>query len=135
MKRMTSKHPLRRAAAVVEMAVVAPVLMLILFGIIEFGWMMTVQNTMVNAAREAVRVGALQGYTEADMYSKAVECLTPMGLASKVQMEFSSASTENPMVGAEFSVNRSSVSLIGEFFNFLPSGELNARAYMRKEGM
>ena len=50
----------RRGAAVVEMAVVAPVLILLLGGIIQFGGLFFLHNNMVNAAREAARALAVK---------------------------------------------------------------------------
>ncbi len=124
----------RRGAAAVEMALVMPVLFLMVFGIIEFGWMMSVQNTLVNAAREGARLGALQGYDAADMQQRVVEYLTPMGLQDTVSMTITEATEENPRVGVELTVPRSEVSLLGNFFGF-DSGTMNARCWMRKEGM
>lgn len=51
----------RRGVATVEMAVVAPLLLLCVFGAIEFGWIFLVQQTMTNSAREACRMAVLQG--------------------------------------------------------------------------
>ncbi|NLX14007.1 MAG: pilus assembly protein [Phycisphaerales bacterium] len=55
------RRPGRRGVATVEMAVVAPLLLLLLFGAIEFGWIFLVQQTMTNSAREACRMAVLQG--------------------------------------------------------------------------
>ena len=55
----------RRGAAAVEMAVVAPVLILLLGGIIQFGGLFFLHNNMVNAAREAARALALKTVTVA----------------------------------------------------------------------
>ncbi len=51
----------RKGVATVEMAVVAPLLLLCLFGAIEFGWIFLVQQTITNSAREACRMAVLQG--------------------------------------------------------------------------
>ncbi len=53
----------RRGAAVVEFAVVAPVLILLVFGMIEFGRMVMVQQIITNASREGARVAVLDGST------------------------------------------------------------------------
>ena len=45
----------RRGAAVVEFAVVAPLFFLLIFGIIEFGRMVMVQQILTNASREGAR--------------------------------------------------------------------------------
>jgi Flp pilus assembly protein TadG len=48
-----------RGAAAVEFALVAPVLLMLLFGIIEFGKTMNTQATLSSAAREGARTMAL----------------------------------------------------------------------------
>jgi Flp pilus assembly protein TadG len=56
---MTS--PLRdRGAAAVEFALVVPILLTLVIGIIEFGRAYNIQTTLSNAARDGVRVMALQ---------------------------------------------------------------------------
>lgn len=123
----------RRGAAAVEMAVVMPVLFTMVFGIIEFGWMLAVQNAMVHAAREGARVGSLVGYDASDMAAKVDELLTPMGLQDKVSKTYIEATDEDPTVGVELSVQRSQISLLGNFFGFA-DGTMKASTYMRKEG-
>lgn len=57
-----------RGAAAVEFALVLPVLVLLVFGIIEFGRIFNVQNSVSAAALEGARVVALQKpYSDADM--------------------------------------------------------------------
>ena len=48
-----------RGAAMVEFAIVAPLLLLLVFGIIEFGRAYNAQNTLTHAAREGVREYAI----------------------------------------------------------------------------
>ena len=48
-----------RGAAAVEFAIVLPMLLLLLLGIMEFGRAYNVQLTLTNAAREGVRVMAI----------------------------------------------------------------------------
>lgn len=48
-------RPNRRGASLVEFAVVAPVLFMLIFGLIEFGRLVQVQHTLANAAREGAR--------------------------------------------------------------------------------
>ena len=50
----------REGAAALEMALVLPLLVLLLLGIIDFGHLMFVVNTMNNAAREGARRGAVE---------------------------------------------------------------------------
>lgn len=50
-----------RGAVGVEFALLLPVVLLILFGIIEFGMMMYGREVVTNAAREGARAGIVQG--------------------------------------------------------------------------
>lgn len=52
-------HKMRRGAATVEMAMVAPFIILLVFGSIEFARMMMVRQAMTNAAREGCRHACL----------------------------------------------------------------------------
>jgi Flp pilus assembly protein TadG len=49
-----------RGASAVEFAILLPVLMLILFGIIEFGMVMYSREVLTNASREGARAGIVQ---------------------------------------------------------------------------
>jgi Flp pilus assembly protein TadG len=71
----------RRAAAVVEFAVVAPVLFLLVFGMIEFGRMVMVQQVLTNASREGARVGILDGATTSDVTTKVNGYLTAANIS------------------------------------------------------
>jgi Flp pilus assembly protein TadG len=57
----------RRGAAAVEFALVAPVFFVFVFGIIEFGRALMVQQVMVNAARAGARMAILCGSTDANV--------------------------------------------------------------------
>ncbi len=57
MKRLRT---LERGAVAVEFALVVPVLLLLLLGVVEFGRMYSTQLQLTSAARESVRVMAVQ---------------------------------------------------------------------------
>jgi Flp pilus assembly protein TadG len=59
----------RRATAAVEFAVVAPVFLLLVFGMIEYGRMVMVYQVLTNASREGARVAVLDGATSASVTS------------------------------------------------------------------
>jgi hypothetical protein len=124
----------RRAAAAVELAIVSPLLFAMLFGIIEFGWLFTVQHTMVNAAREGARIGVLQGSTVDEVQARVLELLEPMGLDGRVAIDITEATLDDPFVTVVLTVPREEVSLVGNFFGFV-GGTVEGRASMRKEGM
>ncbi len=50
----------KRGAAIVEMAVVTPLLLTLLFGVIEFGNSFMFRQILTNAAREGARTSAIQ---------------------------------------------------------------------------
>ena len=50
-----------RGAVAAEFAILLPVLLLIVFGIIEFGMMMYGREVVTNATREGARAGIVQG--------------------------------------------------------------------------
>jgi Flp pilus assembly protein TadG len=58
-----------RGTAAVEFALVLPVLLLIVFGIIDFGRALNAQISLTGAAREGVRLAAL-GYSDAAIQAR-----------------------------------------------------------------
>ena len=66
----------RRGAAVVEFAFVAPIFILLVFGMIEFGRMVMVQQVITNASREGARVSVLDGSTVSDVETVVTDYLT-----------------------------------------------------------
>jgi len=65
----------RRGAAIVEMAVVLPLFVLLVFGMIEFGRALMVSQLLTNAAREAARVAVSNGATNDDVVDSATDFL------------------------------------------------------------
>lgn len=123
-----------RAAAIVEFAVVLPLLLTILFGIIEYGWVFMVRQTLQTAAREGCRVAVLQTSTEPYTASlnRVSQVMAPTGLSFTVNM--SHATPGNPVETVEVSVPYNDVSLMGGFFG-AHDYNLAGTCTMRKEGM
>ncbi|MFH5804451.1 TadE/TadG family type IV pilus assembly protein [Alienimonas sp. DA493] len=61
--RSISYRPGRCGAATVEFALVAPLFLLLILGIIEFGRMLMVQQILTNATREGARRAVIEGAT------------------------------------------------------------------------
>jgi Flp pilus assembly protein TadG len=59
---------------------VAPVLILLLAGIFDFGMMFRSYEAVTNAAREGARVGVLPGYADADVQTRVNDYLAVSGL-------------------------------------------------------
>jgi Flp pilus assembly protein TadG len=62
-----------RGAEVIEFAIVLPVLLLVVFGIIDFGFLFQRYVVVTNAAVEGARVASLPGYGDADAQDRALE--------------------------------------------------------------
>ncbi len=122
-----------RAAAIVEFAVVLPLLLTILFGIIEYGWVFMVRQTLQTAAREGCRIAVLQTSTEpyTAVNNRVSQVMAPTGLAYTVTM--SHATAASPVESVEVSVPYNEVSLMGGFFG-THAYDLAGTCSMRKEG-
>src|SRR3954463_14275383 len=72
----------RRGTAAVEFALVAPLFVLLVFGMIEYGRMVMVQQLLVNAAREGARVGVLDGSTGTSVTTAVNNYLQPAGITT-----------------------------------------------------
>ena len=64
-KKRAARLDSRRGASAVEFAVVAPIMFLFVFGLIEVGRMLMVQQALTNAAREGCRKACLATTTSA----------------------------------------------------------------------
>jgi len=125
----------RRAAAVVEFAVVLPLLLTVLFGIIEYGWVFMVRQTLQTAAREGCRLAVLQTsvapYT--NVLQRVSEVMAPTGL-STYAVSMSHATAGNPVETITITIPYNDVSLMGGFFG-THNYDLGGTCTMRKEGM
>lgn len=70
-----SVRPDRRGATVVEFAVVAPLLFLLIFAALEFGRVVMVQQIITNAAREGARRGILEQTTVSEVKTTVIDYL------------------------------------------------------------
>ena len=122
----------RRGSAAVELAVVLPFLLTLLFGIIEYGWVLCVRQTMVNAAREGARVASLMGSTDQEVRERVQEYLAPMGLTAEVTLERASP-PDNPVEKVTVTIPYRQVSLLGAYFGSTDYN-LVSSCSMRKEG-
>src|SRR5258706_8276710 len=74
------KKFLRRGNAVIEAALVLPILLYLAFGTVEFGYFFYVKNNLQGAAREGVRAGIPPGATNTDVNSAILSQMTAAGL-------------------------------------------------------
>jgi|GraSoiStandDraft_27_1057306.scaffolds.fasta_scaffold262607_2 Flp pilus assembly protein TadG len=71
----------RRGAAAVEFAIVAPLLVALVLGLIEFGRVLMVGQILTNAAREGCRTAVLEGSTTTDVNTTVSNYLTGSGIS------------------------------------------------------
>jgi Flp pilus assembly protein TadG len=69
-----------RGAELVEFALVFPMLLLVMLGIMDFGFMFQRYEVLTAAAREGARVAILPGYSDADVQTRVNAYLTAGGL-------------------------------------------------------
>jgi Flp pilus assembly protein TadG len=69
-----------RGAELIEFALVLPILLVIVGGIIDFGFLFQRYEVLTNAAREGARVAVLPGYTNADVTTRVNQYLTAGGV-------------------------------------------------------
>ena len=86
-------------AELVEFALVLPLLLLVLFGIVDFGLLFQRFQVVSNAAREGARVAVLPGYSDADVRTRVGQFLTAGGLTETPTTTVGAAQALN--VGAQ----------------------------------
>lgn len=69
-----------RGAELVELALILPILLIIIAGIVDFGFMFQAFMVVNNAAREGARVRILPGYTNADATARVNNYMSASGL-------------------------------------------------------
>ncbi len=72
----------RRGAAAVEFAVVAPLFLLLLGGIIEFGQAFRIEHAISNASRRGARAGIVDGATSIEIIQNVkAQCSQTLGVS------------------------------------------------------
>lgn len=130
----------RRGAAAVEFAIVAPVFILMIFGMIEFGRAIMVKQVLTNASREGARFAALDGATSAATKTLVATYLTGAGISdATISVQNNSGAEVEPStisygqtVTVKVSVPFASVSWLPTPW-FLNSKTLAASTVMRRE--
>jgi Flp pilus assembly protein TadG len=80
-RRRGGKHPSDRGSAAVEFALLFPILLLIVFGIIDFGRALNAQITLTQAAREGARLAAVGQPNVASRTQAAAVGLNPVSVS------------------------------------------------------
>jgi Flp pilus assembly protein TadG len=69
-----------KGAELIEFALIFPTLLLVILGIMDFGFLFQRYEIVTNAAREGARVAILPGYADADVQARVNQYLTAGGL-------------------------------------------------------
>jgi Flp pilus assembly protein TadG len=123
----------RRGTAIVEFAVVLPLLLVLLFGIIDFGWIFMVRQTLTNAAREGCRVAVLQTATAEQVANRVRSVMQPTGYAQGTDWTLTTSAIDAEVQWVQVSMPVDRCTLVG----FVVKGgySLTGRSSMRKEGV
>ena len=125
----------RSGAALVEMAVVFPLLLTMILGMIEMARLGMVSQLLTTAAREGCRVAVIQGKTQADVQARVNAVLAGSGISvgtvTPTPSNWATAST-GTAVTVSLSVPYSRVTWI-PLPRFLKTATIRASATMNAE--
>lgn len=122
-----------RGVTAVEFVFVAPILILILGGILQFGLVLYLQNQMSDVARDISRRVAVGELSETEGEAEAQNSLINWGMTYTVDVTMPNPSDPTDRdVGVTISVPMSQASLI-DILGLFQSGTLTASVTMRQE--
>lgn len=125
----------RKGSAAVELAVVAPLLFAVLWGLVEFGRAIMVQQALVSSAREACRIAVLPGTTRDDVINRATTSLSAAGISSPtitMSPDPPSAASEGTPITVTIQVSFNNVTWLPVPI-YLGGKNLTASSVMRRE--
>lgn len=132
---MSTKRQKRWGVAATEFAIVAPVFLLLVIGMVELGRALMVQQVLINAsrvgARQAITLGATAGAVQSAVADYSASVAVP-GVAVEVSPDPAAANAGDPIT-VTTSVAYSGVSWLPSPW-FLGGATLTASSRMRKEG-
>lgn len=129
-------HPsVRTGAAVVEFAIVAPLLFMLTLGMMEVSRMVMVKQLLINASREGARLAVLPGATSAEvsqLVSRELTAYSVNGVNVEILPRSLESTTSGTPITVALDVEAASVSWIPKpLFSF--NQTLRASTTMRKE--
>ena len=89
------RNPERRALAMIEAALVFPLLLLLLMGLLEYSWLLLQHQQLTNAARHGTRIGVRADSTGADIDAAIASLMNSAGMGASGYAVTKSAVTEN----------------------------------------
>ena len=135
MNTKTNRRFTRRAATVVEVAVVAPLMMTAMLGMVELGYAFMVKQTISMASREGARAGSLPGGTSADITAAVDSTMSGSGLTGySTTTNINSLGPTDVDVWVEISIPVDRASFTGSLLGG-GSFDITSRTTMRREGV
>lgn len=136
MRRCSSKRWLPRlGSSAVEFAIIAPLMILFTFGLVEVGRLMLVKQTATHATREGARVATRPAAVQEDITQRVLDEMALLSI-NDVTIETVPPSVELAEPGAEITVRVrvgiDSISWIPDYFSFA-TDEIVAETCMRRE--
>ncbi len=135
----TGRDKAKRSGVVtVEVALIVPILLLLMFGLIEYGWMFLKSQEITNAARRGARVAVRADATNSDVTAAIAQVMSDADLGdSGYQVTITpadiSAAATGDVITVEITLPYGNVSLAGS--PIVPTPEdIDATASMAKEG-
>ncbi len=119
--------------ASLEFVIILPVLLILLFGVMEYGWMLTKSGEVVNAAREGAREGARTDATNADINAVVDQRLAAADISGHTTTITNAAAVGDPVTVQITVPYDGNLELTGFFMVPVPTS-LQASVSMSKEG-
>ena len=113
-----------RGAELVEMAVVLPLLLFLIAGIVDFAFLFQSFEVVTNAAREGARIRVLPGYSDADAQDRVASYVAAAGLAGTPTTTVTPVTISPGGGGAPFAAVRVSVSYTHQYLFIGPMATL-----------
>ena len=128
-------------AALIEFAIVLPLMLLVLFGMIDFGLLFQRYQVVTNAAREGARIAVLPSYGDDDVEARVTQFLTAAGLTEPLLSPSTPVRTcEDPginvvSVTVEYPYSYSAIGTFVSYFGgaVFSRNSVKATALMRSE--
>ena len=141
---LTKKFCKENGQSMVEFAIILPVLLLIVFGVIDFGWLFYNQSALNNSAREgaryavvntAIEVGHTAAERDADIRAKVL-AVSPSSITTDMVTTITYSDTNNNLLGDVTILVTTNVKILTPLMGIFSSNQqkaIHAHVTMRVE--
>lgn len=116
-------------AELVELALTLPLLLLLIVGIVDYGFLFQSYEVVTNAAREGARIAVLPGYSAADVQARVASYVTASGLAGAPTTVVTPTTVAPGGGGAAFPAVQVSVAYTHQFLFLAPMATLTGGTF------